>query len=407
MPATAPKQVSDRWPTLLGSGDAFVVNLPSGFSLKELLKQAKEIRLASAFAHYAGWQHMKDAIENGGASVYLLTGSEFFQTEPRLLKAWLALMHVKDRHIETRFAADDPFFHPKVLIVTGGAQRDFAVVGSGNLSNGGLHTNAECSIYTEDAATIGELIKWFGAQFNAGTLLDSDVIDEYERSYKKSQKRRDKLQSEQRTAAKRMTEIGRAGIKRWDDAVSAAVHYFVGPKFKSSYDARRNAAPRILKALDSPNFNFRHSGFDAFYRIGELGQLDYRWKDKVFGKANRLKKGLRLLIANPESALGDVLGKEGQHYVPGVRLNFVSKVLAASDPERWHVFNSKVAKALRSFQYQPARGSGTVGRYLAYCDLMKKFIEACKAEGCKTVDAFALDAFFFHWARRLENQKRR
>lgn len=195
-------------------------------------------------------------------------------------------------------------------------------------------------------------------------------------------------------------------MRKWHDAVNAAVQYLKGPKFKSAYAARENAAPRILTALDSPNFKFRRSGLDTFYKIGELGQLDYRWKDRVFRKRSRLKEGLRRLIASPESALPHVLEKKRTHYVPGVRLNFISKVLAAYAPQTWPVFNNKVAKALRSFQYQAAHGTGVAAKYLAYRDLMNEFAEACKAKGCSSVDALALDAFFYHWARELEKSKK-
>src|SRR5690349_15978292 len=105
MPATRPKPISERWPTLLGAGNAFVVNLPIGFALKQSLEQATDIRLATAFAHHAGWYHMKAVVENGSASVRLLTGSEFFQTEPGLLKSWLSLAQSSGNRVQPRLAA--------------------------------------------------------------------------------------------------------------------------------------------------------------------------------------------------------------------------------------------------------------------------------------------------------------
>lgn len=407
MPATTSKPISERWPTLLGAGNAFVVHLPIGFSLKQSLEQATEIRLATAFAHYAGWYHMKTVIEHGSASVRLLTGTEFFQTEPGLLKSWLSLAQSSGNRVDSRLAANDPFFHPKALIVNGSAGCAFAIVGSGNLSQGGLHNNVECSIYMEDYSTIRQLIEWFDKQFDAGVKLNRDVIENYQRMYKQNHKRRTELQENQQRAVKELEAIGRAEMGKWNNAVNAAVQYFREPRFKSEYAARQAAAPRILKALDSPDFNFRRSGFDTFYKIGELGQLDYRWKDRVFRKARRLKQGLRRLIASPESTLPDVLEKKGNHYVPGVRLNFISKVLAAYAPQTWPVFNNKIAKALRSFQYQAAHRTGVAAKYLAYRDLMKEFAEACKTQGYSSIDALALDAFFYHWAQQLEEPKKR
>jgi hypothetical protein len=322
------------------------------------------------------------------------------------LKSWLSLAQSSGNRVQPRLAADDPFFHPKALIVNASAGCAFAIVGSGNLSQGGLHNNVECSVYVEDPSTIQRLIEWFDKQFDVGVKLNKDVIEQYQRMYKQNRKRRTELQENQQRAVKELEAIGRAEMRKWNNAVNAAVQYFKGPKFKSASAARQNAAPRILKALDSPDFNFRRSGFDTFYKIGELGQLDYRWKDRVFRNARRLKQGLRRLIASPESTLPDVLEKKGNHYVPGVRLNFISKVLAAYAPQTWPVFNNKIAKALRSFQYQAAHRTGVAAKYLAYRDLMKEFAEACKTQGCSSIDALALDAFFYHWARQLQKPKK-
>jgi phosphatidylserine/phosphatidylglycerophosphate/cardiolipin synthase-like enzyme len=152
------------WSTLLGQGHAFVVGLPADFALTELLKRAKKIQLATAFAHRGGWQYFRQGILDGTASVSLLTGLEFFQTEPALLKEWLDLTLKASSRIEAKLASDDSFFHPKVLIVTSeGNNPDFAIVGSGNLSQGGLHDNTECGMFIENSTFIKQLSSWFEA----------------------------------------------------------------------------------------------------------------------------------------------------------------------------------------------------------------------------------------------------
>jgi len=41
------------------------------------------------------------------------------------------------------------------------------------------------------------------------------------------------------------------------------------------------------------------------------------------------------------------------------------------------------------------RGAGVAGKYLAYRNAMKKFVEACQPNGSGRIDALALDAFFY------------
>src|ERR1700733_9713901 len=86
--------------TLIGEGHAFVVGLPSDFTLTEVLKNAKTIRLATAFAHPSGWKHFRDGIAEGTGSVSLLTGLEFCQTDPALLREWLQLPATEPQRFE-------------------------------------------------------------------------------------------------------------------------------------------------------------------------------------------------------------------------------------------------------------------------------------------------------------------
>jgi len=150
--------------TLFGDGCAVVVGLPKNFDVSAALRSAKEVRLASAFAHVSGWKHLKGDVEASSGDIFLLTGLQYNQTDPALLKDWLQLKLSHGDRVNVNLAAQSPFFHPKVLIV-GSPKRKFAVVGSGNLSNGGLRTNCECGVYVDDVQTVVTLCRWFDAQF--------------------------------------------------------------------------------------------------------------------------------------------------------------------------------------------------------------------------------------------------
>ena len=101
---------------LPGTGNAVVVGLPRSFNLHRELLRATEIRLATAFAHWSGWELLRDSIENSGGRAKLLTGLSFCQTEPRVLQDWLRLSQCG--RVRARLFADKTItFHPKVLIV--------------------------------------------------------------------------------------------------------------------------------------------------------------------------------------------------------------------------------------------------------------------------------------------------
>src|SRR5205823_12381251 len=112
------------------------------FKILDELEQADSIRLAMAFCHMTGWNRLAPAIIKSKGNVYLLTGLDFSQTEPALLHVWNRLSVIprfQPRLVTSKLG----IFHPKVLIVSSASKR-FALVGSGNLSEGGLRANTEC-----------------------------------------------------------------------------------------------------------------------------------------------------------------------------------------------------------------------------------------------------------------------
>ena len=174
--------------TLFGDGSAIVVGLPKDFNLHTALRSAKVIRLATAFAHRSGWNSLKPGIEASSGQVFLLTGLEYNQTEPALLKDWMHLKLLRGDKVNVSLASNKPFFHPKVLIIRTDKAR-FAIVGSGNLSKGGLHNNCECGVFVSNRLTVDALCAWFDAQFAAGSPLNEQMIKAYEPDYKKARRR--------------------------------------------------------------------------------------------------------------------------------------------------------------------------------------------------------------------------
>jgi HKD family nuclease len=406
VPATAPKPVESKWATLLGLGNALIVGLPSGFSLNRALFAAREICLATAFARLSGWECFREPVSKGTASVFLLTGLDCWHTEPKLLKEWHELtMRLPDR-VEAKVAPEDLFFHPKVLIVmSDDKQADFAVVGSGNLSQGGLRDNVECGVYIEDRNFIAQLTAWFDKQFERAKRLTDEGIAAYAHSYKLNSKARTKLEEKEHRLRKQMEKYAEAKMAEWDRAVREAKAFFAKYGSEQRHKAEGKAKELQIALRWSDDFDFDRSGLDDFFANRFLGHLREGQKPKVWKHRQRFKNALRALIADPESALAKVLERRAPFKVPGVNVNTISKVLAVRDPYSWPVFNKRVEHVLDGFGYRAARGASTTNRYLAYRNLMKKFSDSC---GHKNMDAFALDAFFLDcWKRRKNTSSKR
>ncbi len=75
-------------------------------------------------------------------------------------------------------------FHPKVWIIDG--LLPAAIVGSGNLTGGGLVKNAECGLYTIAADRVAGLRQWFDEHWKAAPPLE-ETYEKYIKSHEKVQ----------------------------------------------------------------------------------------------------------------------------------------------------------------------------------------------------------------------------
>jgi HKD family nuclease len=378
------------WRTVLGDGQAFVAGLPTGFDLHVAIRGAKKIRLATAFAQVRGWQHFSQAIKSGTGSVSLLSGGWLFFTAPDVLWEWHS-MSLLDHRIEAKLASDATCFHPKVLVVEAGAgQRDFAIVGSGNLSEGGLRDNTECSLYTENAALIRELSDWFESQFDLALDLRPGVIRKYERAYETNRRRMKVIEKDQERVRREMVTADKAIIRGWASLVAEVKAYFRTVRFKEDYESRKEGARRILERLQYKNdFKFDRDGWNAFYKILELGRLRGH-REQVFAKKKTLRKALQRLKAEGERAVPSVLDKNGELHIPGLGIATISKIMASHGRRTWPVYNQRVAARLREYGYESPRGAGPAEKYLVYRRAMHDLMEACAAEDMLALDAFVV-----------------
>lgn len=385
---------------LFPDGQAVVVAMPPRFNIVEALRESDTLRLAMAFTHISGWKLLESGIRGSRGKVRLLTGIDFLQTEPQLLRKWLALC--ADSRFQARIAATKSgIFHPKVLIAQSTKpKRCFALVGSGNLSAGGLRTNVECTAYIDGIRHIDLLAGWFDQLFDKARSLREEDINEYARKYKRAQKNLTKIKKDQLALSKSISQRHEAFILRRNKAVEEAKRYFRTQQFKKTWEQRTKAAKLMKKLLHLPFLDFTRQEWKEFYGVLELGRLRPKYRDLLFRQEKRLKKSLRILVSDeiPESdRLSSVLNLDGRYSIPGLRMNTISKILAVHNPARWPVYNTPVTFTLHHFGYEPPRRAGLAGKYLAYANAMRGFMKDTGAP-----DVLALDSFFYHFARRRQ-----
>jgi len=395
---------------LLGTtGAAVVATVPRDFDLGKELLRAEKVLLATAFARTSGWGLIERDLLSSPSELKLLTGLDFLQTEPDLLREWLRLTKRYDR-VGAKIASRVSIFHPKVLIVKVNARSaSFAIVGSGNLTDGGLRTNTECGLYTNDSASVLALERWFEECWKRGTKLRARAIEQYEPRYKKARKALQEIRRNQNQVQTGIARISaeedskeKAKLKYLDKAVSEFRRYSGTEAFKSQYEGRLRAVKRFKALLDVPQFDFNNDDFTEFYKAPALGGLREGWLAGILEQAARLKKGLRYLTDEGQPVderINSFLVKNGRYHIRGFGIAAVSKVLALAYPRKHPVLNGAVNDALNFFGYEVQRGLSTGEKYHEFTRLADKFRQRAGAP-----DFIAMDAFFKYWEGKIKHR---
>jgi HKD family nuclease len=391
---------------LLGSGPAVVIGLPPQFDLRERLCESSGVKIATAFARMSGWNLIKSAVIGSKGGIEVIAGLNFFQTEPALLESWLKESLQSDRFSCKVVGLNPSFvgtFHPKVLIVQG--VREFAVVGSGNMTAGGLCGNVECAVFITDSSVVALLVRWFDDVYrNLAEPLDADAIQRYKPLYAKHRRRNKDFFKEQnkdlRRFARGVAGFREARLRRWKTAVTDGRKFFLVPEFMSGWTKCDKAAGDIRQCLDFSEFNFDIGRWQEFLRIKEFGNLSaLNLRKKSFStKLGRLRAAFRILTDDSRDIrerLRAVLS--GKAKVSGIDRNVVSKILAVHDRNLWPIYNSRTDAALKGYGFEMPRGLSKADRYLAYARLMQQFVRETAAK-----DMYALDRFFLSRLGRQE-----
>ena len=394
-------------PCLFPEGLAAVISLPADFDLSKRLLDSTAIKIATAFAHVSGWKLIKGSVLGSHGNVRIVAGLHFFQTEPPLLEEWL-----KESYKSGKFGCKVVLasnrarwtFHPKVLIVKAVEGTDFAIVGSGNLSAGGLRDNLECGLFTEDHSTVVSLEGWFDDLYaNEGLAkpLDEAIIRGYWPLYKKYRVRNEVLRHGQSKGLKQLDHAvkskGEATLKNWRRAVEDGRKLFADPMFNARWQKCNEAVQRIRDCLHYPKFDFGYKEWKEFLKItafGNLGALNL-YRGTIKKRMPRVRSVFRLLTDESKdirTRLQSVLS--GNAKVRGIDMNVITKVLTIHDAGHWPVYNSRAHDVLvREYGYGMPRGLTKTDKYLDYAKMMRELAGATQAKDMWALDILVLDRF--------------
>jgi HKD family nuclease len=131
-----------------------------------------------------------------GGEIEVLVGTDM-ATDPEAIEALLKLQEqYADRMTIRRFASgSSQIFHPKVWIFSFRSGPGAAIVGSSNLTLGGLNSNLEANVLVTDRGVVSELEGFFDELFEGGRAkhIDTMWLDSYRDLWKQQRAARMKL----------------------------------------------------------------------------------------------------------------------------------------------------------------------------------------------------------------------
>lgn len=163
--------------------------------LQEELLSARMFRIASAMISVAGLNEIVHSLERcleRGGSGRILIGVDL-PSDPHAIERLRKLAAKSSGNLKLKYfrPLKNRIFHPKLFIFGNGATGTSAIIGSSNLTGGGLTENHEANIWVRSGDVVNELTEYFDEHFEGA--YSSQVTPEWLADYRKTWVLRKKL----------------------------------------------------------------------------------------------------------------------------------------------------------------------------------------------------------------------
>lgn len=157
-----------------------------GKKLKKLMDSTEEFYWAVAWA--TDIEFANSLLENKDKICQLVIGTDYLGTDPSVLRK---LKDIKTVRVMFKGQAT---FHPKIYCFVKGEEFS-AIVGSSNLTNGGLSSNEEASVLIEGTTEddfFKEISNKISSWWKMGVQIEDDWLSRYEKMWSKNKENRAK-----------------------------------------------------------------------------------------------------------------------------------------------------------------------------------------------------------------------
>lgn len=372
--------------------------------LKNIIESALGVTICVAYFRMSGYAPMSAMLKklaNSEADLSIFIGTDQYITEPDALKALHRLVESNGRARVFLVRGNASVFHPKLYFARRARYAE-ALIGSANITGGGLMKNIEASIHAVvpiDSPFCREIEAFLDLLEASGNTepLDHINIAQYEARYDIYRKHKRRAERGAKEEISSLFEINENKLKRY-------LKEYLADRDETANRQQRILDYRKAKIVLNEIADLRSPSEKQFMRLYEqlVGSKDsdrlwhsgsvFRLKNKVAPHGQRvatLVRTLRDRLSNTPSDIYSVALKKSS-LIPGVGPNIITEILNTYTPKKFAVLNRNPLDSLRElgFKKYPGAQSFTPEKYADYCGLLKGIGEACGLNSLGEVDHF-------------------
>lgn len=321
--------------------------------IQSLFDQSIRLEMMVAFAKKSGLSALEKPLVNalkGGLSARFAIGLDFFHTEPHVIHKLFDLTKKYDAQLYLSNCAHT--FHPKVYAFQH-ADKSTVIIGSANLTQGGLYNNIESSVLIEDNSMdmFNSIVASFDRLIENSDLLPATkaLIDEYKKKYN--------IYNVTHRAANKHAEKALKGTDVNCKVLSDILSEMKDDKTDKGFEkqvASRLAKIRQAKQIiyDWPkkaagiDFDFL-TEFQSLINLFNSSGL-HRGKTRIVQHQEKFLNALADINNIKNLAINEPYAVLNKHFknIPNAGTNLLTEILHALDNEKYVVMNQNTASGL-------------------------------------------------------------
>lgn len=295
----------------------------------------------------------------------------------------------------------EAFFHPKLMLFRTKSKWS-VLLGSSNMTDGGLQDNIEFNSYTSDLACNDRPIQFLQKALKSILIDSSPVsrmwIEEFRKRCDRLKRQSMILNNQAKKAQRELNKKASVEMTRWQNMVSAARDF----RRSTAYQERLNWTHECIKKCRSAIGPASHPNIDvekwiARNDMGYFTNIDNRnyskTKPTTARKLARLTRTIKHLLDKRiplEDRLRDVVLPHGMYHLDGMGISLASDILNKYYPADCIVMNTPIVEALNHYGIRHFP-SDNIQRYIAAQSILTKLRDEAgypRAEGFALLDSF-------------------